>query len=100
MVYNLGAIVNGGVVEGIIVIEPCSIPAVKESMGYERLIAVDDSVRVGDSYDEDKSVFLREGVRVFPQKTDLERIVELEAQVEDTQAALIELAGIIGGVSE
>ena len=33
-------------------------------------------------------------------KADAERIVELENQLVDTQAALIELAGIVGGADD
>ena len=33
-------------------------------------------------------------------KADAERIVELENQLVDTQAALIEIAGIVGGADD
>lgn len=97
MITNIAAVVNGGIVENVIVIEPCAIPAVKAAMGFEHLIPVDGTVQIGDTYDADKSIFLRDGVRVYPEKTDSERIAELEMQIEDTQAALIELASIVGG---
>ncbi len=88
---NIAAVVNGGIVEGVIVIEPCAIPAVKEAFGYERLIPVDGSVQIGDTYDADKSIFFRNGVRVYPHKTDSERIAELEQELNDVQLALCEI---------
>lgn len=99
MATNIAAVVNGGIVENVIVIEPCAIPAVKASMGFEYLIPVDDTVHIGDSFDAERSIFLRDGVRVYPQKTEAEKIADLETQIEDTQAAIIELAEIVGGGS-
>lgn len=91
MASNIGAIVKGGIVEGLIGVEPCEIPAVREAFGYEKLIAVDDSVQIGDTYDADKSVFLRDGVRIYPEKTDSEKIAELEQELNDVQLALCEI---------
>ncbi len=88
---NIAAVVNNGIVENVIVIEPCSIPAVKEAMQYEHLIPVNDTVQIGDTYDAEKSIFLRDGVRIYPNKTDSEKIVELEQELNDVQLALCEL---------
>ena len=92
---DIAAVINSNIVERIIVIEPCAIPAIKESYGYEHLIPVDDNVQIGDFYDSEKSIFLRDGVRVYPQKTDSERIAELETQISELQDALIEVVDIV-----
>ena len=56
------------------------------------------TVFVGAYYNPDKDIFTNEsGDRLYPPKTATERLDEMEAQITDTQAALIELAGIIGG---
>lgn len=98
------AMVKDGVVTGLYRTEQAGLEALEDALktygDCDRLIPVDNRVRVGDTYDEEKSIFLRDGVRVFPDKTDSERIADLEAQLEDTQAALLELAEIVGGVAE
>lgn len=87
METHVAAIVTNNVVEGVIVIEPCEIPAIREAYGYEKLIAVDDSVQIGDTYDAEKSVFFRDGVRIYPEKTDSEKIAALEQELNDVQLA-------------
>lgn len=92
---SVAALINNGVVENIIVIEPAGIPEHKKRVGCDHLIAVTYDVEIGDTYDEEQSIFLRDGVRVYPDKTDSERIAELETQIGEIQDALIEVADII-----
>lgn len=89
------ALINNGVVENVIVIEPVGIPEFQKAIGCDYLIPVSDIVQIGDTYDAEKSIFLRDGVRVYPQKTDSERITELETQISELQEALIEVADIV-----
>lgn len=81
MDIHMAAVVNDGVVTNVVVVEPVEIPVHKEALGCDYLIAVTDDVMIGDTYDETKSIFLRDGVRVYPEKTVEERLAELEAQV-------------------
>lgn len=98
---HLAALINNGTVENIIVIEPAGISVFQKAVGCEYLVPVDDdSVSVGDIYDSDKGIFTRDGKRVYPDLSDKERIEVLENQLVDTQAALIELAGIVGGADD
>ena len=87
------------IVEGIIVLDSlASIPAIKEAFNIDYLIPIDESVNIGAYYNPDKDIFTNEsGDRLYPPKTAAERLDEMEAQITDTQAALIELAGIVGG---
>lgn len=98
------AMVKDGIVIGLSITEKAGLETLEAALiscgDCDHLIPVDSNVRVGDTYDDEQSIFLRDGVRVYPEKTNSERIAELESQVEDTQAAIIELAGIIGGDSE
>lgn len=88
-------------VDNLIVFDaPSAIPAVKAAMGYDYLIPVDERVQIGDVYDEKQDIFTRDGERVYPDLSDKERIEVLENQLVDTQAALIELAGIVGGADD
>lgn len=80
---------------------PSAIPAVKAAMGFDYLLPVDGNiVQMGDVYDPEKDIYIRNGERVYPKLSDKERITELENQLMDTQAALIELAGIVGGTND
>lgn len=94
MSESVAAVINNGIVENIIVIEPAGIPEHKKRVGCDHLIAVTYDVEIGDTYDAEKSIFLRDGVRVYPQKTDSERIADLETQISEIQDALIEVAEI------
>lgn len=95
------AMIKDGAVINKIVVDPISVVAFEkvliEQGQCDRLIIVDERVQIGDTFDADTGIFYRDDVRVYPAKTDGERIAELETQIEDTQAALIELAAIIGG---
>ncbi len=95
MVTAIAAVVNNGVVENIIVIEPIAIPLHKEAMGCDYLIAVTDAVQIGETYDEEQSIFLRDGARIYPEKTDSERIADIEIQISEMQDAFVELGDII-----
>lgn len=96
---HFAAIINGGSVENIIVIEPAGILAFQEAVGCDYLIPVSEAVSVGDAYDSETGVFSRGGERVYPEITDKERIAALEAAQNDTELALIELAEMIGGTN-
>ncbi len=79
-------------VENLIVLDgEAAIPAVKEAFGYDLLIPVNDTVRIGDVFDADKQIFLRGGVRVYPEITDKERIDELNARAAQLENALCEI---------
>lgn len=97
---EIGAVISGGIVVGLISVEVCSIPAVKAARGYEHLIPVDRSVRVGDTYDSEKSIFLRDGVRVFPAKTDSEEIADLKNQLQSAITEVAELKDQIGEIQD
>lgn len=96
---HFAAIINGGSVENIIVIEPAGILAFQEAVGCDYLIPVSEAVSVSDAYDSETGVFSRGGERVYPEITDKERIAALEAAQNDTELALIELAEMIGGTN-
>lgn len=97
----IAAVVNENKVENLIVLDStAAIPTLKSAFGYEMIIPVDDSVKIGDTYDSENEIFLREGVRVYPEVSDKERITALEAAQNDTDAALIELANMIAGGAE
>ena len=102
--FNCAVVTKNGetyTVDNLIVFDaPSAIPAVQSAMGYDYLLPVDDRVQIGDIYDPDKDIFTRDGERIYPDLSDKERIAELENQIIDTQAALIELAGIIGGADD
>lgn len=93
------AMVKDSVVINVIVVDLAGIKSLEAALqkdgDCDYLIVVGDEVQIGDTYDEEKSVFLRDGVRVYPQKTDSERIAELETQISEIQDALIEVAGIV-----
>lgn len=73
-----------------------SIDAVREAMGYDYLLPVEDGkVQIGDCYDAEKGVFMRDGERVYPELSDKERLDALEQAQNDTDAALMELAQMI-----
>lgn len=92
------ALINNNIVENLIEANPIGLEVLCEAIGCDYLIPVDETVIVGHFYDAEKSIFTDEnGTRVYPPKTNAERITELENQLVDTQAALIELAGIVGG---
>ncbi len=86
-------------VDNLIVFDKLSaINPVKEAMGYDYLLPVDNSrVQIGDIYDVNKDIYIRNGERVYPDLSDKERIAALEAAQNDTDAALIELASIVTG---
>ncbi len=86
-------------VDNLIVFNGLSaIDGVREAMGYDFLIPVEDGkVLIGDCYDAEKDVFLRDGERVYPELSDKERLDALEQAQNDTDAALIELAQMISG---
>ncbi len=87
--------VKNGVVISLIVAEQAGLntleAAYKADDDCDILVPVDRSVQIGDTYDADKSVFLRNGVRIYPDKTDSERIAELEQELNDVQLALCEI---------
>ncbi len=84
------------VVENLIVLDStAAIPAIKEAFGYDYLVPVNDKVQIGDVFDADKQIFLRDGVRVYPEITDKERIDELNTQVAQLENALCELVEAI-----
>lgn len=87
---NYAAVVNNGVVENIIVIQPSVIPNIKEKMGYEHLIPVDDSVQVGDTYDPATGIFYsgETGERVFPSKQLSETVEELQTEVAELKETI------------
>lgn len=88
----IAAVVNENKVENIIVIDStAAISALKSAFGYELIIPVDDSVQIGDVFDADKQIFIREGVRIFPEITDKERIDDLNTQVAQLENALCEM---------
>lgn len=79
-------------VDNMVVFDSLSaIPAVKEAFGYDFLIPVNDTVQIGDVFDADKQIFLRDGVRVYPEITDKERIDDLNTQVAQLENALCEM---------
>ena len=100
---EFAAIIKDNVVINNIVINARDLWAYKNSPDFEGddVIACSRDVLPGDTFDTETGIFFRDGVRIYPEETDIEkslrRITELETQVEDTQAALIELAAIIGG---
>ena len=96
---HFAALINNGTVENIIVIEPAGISEFQKAVGCDYLISVDERVSVGDIYDSENGIFTREGVRVYPEISDKERIAALETAQNDTELALIELAEMIGGNS-
>lgn len=82
-------------VDNLIVFDaPSAIPAVQAAMGYDYLLPVDERVQVGDTYEPDKDIFTRDGVRVYPDLSDKERLTALETAQNDT-----ELAEMIGGTN-
>lgn len=85
------------IVDNLIVFDGLSaIDAVREAMGYDFLLPVEDGkVQIGDCYDAEKGVFMRDGKRVYPELSDKERLDALEQAQNDTDAALIELAQMI-----
>ena len=89
-------------VDNLIVFDTLSaIDGVKAAMGIDYLLPVDGNVvQMGDVYDPEKDIYTRDGERIYPELSDKERITELENQLVDTQAALIELAGIVGGTND
>lgn len=96
---HCAAMIKDGVVINLIVVDLAGIKNLEDVLRKDGdcdfLVVVDDSVQIGDTYDEEKSVFLRDGVRIYPQKTDSERIAELEIQIGEIQDALIEVADIV-----
>lgn len=86
-------------VDNLIVFDGLSaIDGVREAMGYDFLLPVEDGkVLIGDSYDAENDVFLRDGERVYPELSDKERLDALEQAQNNTDAALIELAQMISG---
>jgi len=79
-------------VENLIVLDgEAAIPAIKEAFGYDFLIPVNGTVHIGDIFDADKQIFLRDGIRVYPEITDKERIDELNAQAAQFENALCEM---------
>lgn len=86
-------------VQNLVVFDaPGAISAVKAAMGYEYLIPVDERVALGDIYDPERDIFTRNGERIYPDISESERIAALEEAQNDTDAALMELAQMIGGV--
>lgn len=85
------------IVDNLIVFDGLSaIDAVREAMGYDFLLPVEDGkVQIGDCYDVEKGVFMRDGERVYPELSDKERLDALEQAQNDTDAALMELAQMI-----
>ena len=88
----IAAVVNGKKVENLIVLDStAAIPALKAAFGYELIIPVGETVQIGDTYDPDKQIFTRDGVRVYPPISDKERIAALEAQTAQLENALCEV---------
>ena len=87
-------------VDNLIVFDaPSAVSAVKNAMGYDYLLPVDERVQIGDIYDAEQDIFTRDGERVYPDLSDKERLTALETAQNDTELALIELAEIIGGTN-
>ena len=90
------ALINNNKVENVIVANPIGLDVLQKALGCDYLIPVDDSVNIGDNYDPDSDIFTNEnGERIYPPKTNAERISELESQLANTRAALTELASIV-----
>ena len=95
----IAAVVNTSKVENIIVLDStAAIPAIKAAFNYEYIIPVDESVQVGDTYDPQAGIFMRDGVRIYPEISDKEKIsaletenVELNAQITQLENALCEM---------
>lgn len=85
------------VVDNLIVFDTLSaIDGVRAVLGFEYLLPVEGGkVQIGDCYVPEKDVFLRDGVRVYPELSDKERLDALEQAQNDTDAALMELAQMI-----
>lgn len=85
------------VVDNLIVFDTLSaIDGVRAAMGFEYLLPVEGGkLQIGDCYVSEKDVFLRDGVRVYPELSDKERLDALEQAQNDTDAALMELAQMI-----
>lgn len=88
------------VVDNLIVFTNLSaIQAVKEAMGYDYLLPVTDAVQIGDIYDAEKDIYTRDGVRVYPDMSNEERITALEQAQDDTDMALIEIVSLLDGTA-
>lgn len=93
------AMIKDGIVIGLSITEKAGLETLEAALiscgDCDHLIPVDSNVHVGDTYDEEKSIFLRDGVRIYPEKTVSEEIAELKDQIGEIQDAMIEIADIV-----
>lgn len=93
---NAAMIKNGAVINIIVVGASSNLPVLRKSLieqgECDHLILVDETVQIGFMYDESKDIFLdTNGIRVYPEKTDSERITDLEQEITDVQLALCDI---------
>lgn len=84
------AILKDNVVINNIVIAAKDLWGFKNSPNFDGddLIACSREVEPGDTFDPNTGIFWRDGVRIYPEKTDTEKISDLEQEITDIQLAL------------
>lgn len=98
------AMVKDGVVIGLSIAEKAGLDALEAALvscgDCDHLIPVDSNVRVGDTFDDVRSVFLRDGERIFPAKTDSEEIADLKNQLQNAITEVADLKIQIGEMQD
>lgn len=90
---EFAAVIKDNVVINNIVIAAKDLWAFKNNPAFEGddLIACSREILPGDAFDPDTGIFYRDGKRIYPKKTDSERIADLEQEINDVQLALCEI---------
>lgn len=76
------------------------IPTVKEAMGYDYLLPVDGRVQIGDIYDPTTDIYTRNGVRIYPDLSDKERIKVLETENSELNTQVTQLENALCDLDE
>ena len=90
---KFAAVLKNNTVINNIVIAAKDIWAFKNDPNFEGddLIACSREVAPGDTFDSKTGIFYRDGKRIYPEKTDSEKIADLEQEINDVQLALCEI---------